>query len=584
MAQYINTFNVDLATMNMPVILRQFVGEGNNNANKIVAKLFMNGEPQTAAGTCTGKVIRPDGNTVLLNGSTSGNEAYIILDGESCAYPGQIEISITLTNGEQVTTVLKAYGIVHRTTTSSVIPEGTPISIDEIIALLEDFDSGKYFNVDSTIITGDGTESAIADHDSVQVNTLYRLQLTTKMSWLPSDYPTNAEIYYLIDIEHEFSDDSAVTECILSYKMEPCWVRMKQPYGSFGNWVEITGDTYRPYSTIITGDGTQSDIASHSAVKRNTLYRLQLTTKMSWLPSDYPTSGKTYYLLDYVMPFTSGSSETEIIYDENMTPSWVRQKQPGGSFAAWAGVVGGRLQVICQPGTDTIQTAVATAMWVGHADVILMPGEHIITSINGNGMSIGNDVRIIGMAGSIIKCHSSADSQYFSVFYAGAGDFEMIGVNIDASRIRYCVHDDPPIEVAGTPARHVYRECNMYIDNTQNTLWPNHQCIGGGMGMHTQIVIENCVFDAASPDAQLGLVSYHNNGESGAEGLIFIKDCWFKKSAGTARFGWYGTSTKVTPCYVANCLLGTAPVIRAETAGSTVENMSLKAWGNEIAT
>ena len=37
---------------------------------------------------------------------------------------------------------------------------------------------------------------------------------------------------------------------------------------------------------------------------------------MSWLPSDYPTSGKTYYMLDYVMPFTSGSSETEIIYDE----------------------------------------------------------------------------------------------------------------------------------------------------------------------------------------------------------------------------------------------------------------------------
>ena len=485
MAQYINTFNVDLATMNMPVILRQFVGEGNNNANKIVAKLFMNGEPQTAAGTCTGKVIRPDGNTVLLNGQISGNEAYIILDGESCAYPGQIEISITLTNGEQVTTVLKAYGIVHRTTTSSVIPEGTPINIDEIIALLEDFDSGKYFNVDSTIITGDGTESVIADHDSVQVNTLYRLQLTTKMSWLPGDYPT---------------------------------------------------------------------------------------------------SGKTYYMLDYVMPFTSGSSETEIIYDENMTPSWVRQKQPGESFAAWAGVVGGRMQVICQPGTDTIQTAVAAAMWVGHADVILMPGEHIITSIDGNGMSIGNDVRIIGMAGSIIKCHSSVDSQYFSVFYAGAGDFEMIGVNIDASRIRYCVHDDPPSAAAGTPARHVYRECNMYIDNTQNTLWSNHQCIGGGMGMHTQIVIENCVFDAASPDAQLGLVSYHNNGESGAEGLIFIKDCWFKKSAGTARFGWYGTSTKVTPCYVANCMLGTAPVIRAETSGSTVENMSLKAWGNEIAT
>ena len=104
------------------------------------------------------------------------------------------------------------------------------------------------------------------------------------------------------------------------------------------------------------------------------------------------------------------------------------------------------------------------------------------------------------------------------------------------------------------------------------------------MGLHTQIVIENCVFDAANPDSNLGLVSYHNNDTAGAEGMIFIKDCEFKKSQGTARFGWYGASTIVTPCYVANCKLGTAPVIRAETSGSTNENMSLTTWGNVIAT
>lgn len=485
MAQYKNTFNVDLAGHNKPVPLKQMVAEGNNSANKIIVNVMEDGQPVGLGGSCQGKVVRADGVTVLINGVIDGNTAYIVLDGNSYAVPGVIWIAIDWVSGGNTTTLLKAYGFVEDITTNSVIPAGNVLNIDTVIEMVQAFATGLYLAADDTIISGDGTASGIADHDDVV---------------------------------------------------------------------------------------------------QNTLYRLQVTTKMSWLPSDYPSSGRTHYLCDYYLPFSGDNAVTEVIYDENMSVRWVRQKQPYGSFGNWNGVKGGRMQITVSPGTNLIQDALSMAYWIGDADVILLPGEHVITSINGNGMDVGKNIRVIGNPGSIIKCNSSVDSQYFSVFYCGEGDFEMIGVNIDASRIRYCVHDDPPSGVAGTPARHVYRECNMYIDNTQNALWSNHQCIGGGMGLHTQIVIENCVFDAANPDSNLGLVSYHNNVESGAEGLIFIKDCEFKKSQGTARFGWYGASTKVTPCYVANCKLGTAPVIRAETSGSTNENMSLTTWGNVIAT
>ena len=484
MAQFKNTFNVDLAGHNKPVPLRQMVAEGNNSANKIIVNVTENGEPVGLGGSCHGKVVRADGVTVLIDGTISGNTASVILDGNSYAVVGPLWISIEWSNGDDLTTLLKTYGYVENISTNSVIPAGDVLNIDTIIEMVQSFATGLYLSADDTIISGDGTASGIADHDDVVHNVLYRLQVTTKMSWLPSDYPSTAKIHYLID---------------------------------------------------------------------------------------------------YYLPFSGDDAVTEVIYDENMIVKWVRQKQPYGTFGNWNGFKDGRLQIKCQAGTDLIQSALSLAYWNGDADVILLAGEHIITSINGNGMDLGHNIRVIGEAGSIIKCHSSVDSQYFSVFYAGEGDFELIGVNIDASRIRYCVHDDPPSAVAGTPARHVYRECNMYIDNTQNSLWPNHQCIGGGMGLHTQIIIENCVFDGANPDSQLGLVSYHNNVESGAEGLIFIKDCQFKKAQGTARFGWYGTSTQVTPCYVVNCLLGTAPVIRAETSGSTSENMSLTTWGNVIA-
>ena len=894
MAQYKNMFNVDLSGQNSPVMLRQMIAEGNVYANRVGAIVSENGQAVQLGGSCSGKVIRADGVTVLLTGVVDGSSAYVVLDGESYAVPGNIEITVTWTSGSNVTTLLKAYGTVERTQTSEIIPSNTPLNIDEILALLEGFASGEYFKADSTIIVGNGTLSEIADHDDVLPNVLYRLQVTTKMSWLPSAYPTDGSIYYLIDITHKFGSSTGVAEIIFDYTMQPKWIRQKQPSASWGSWSVVPSEAqqlfalaFKSDTTIITGDGTASEIANHNNVKENTLYRLQLTTKMSWLPSNYPTDGSVYYLIDITHHFTNNTvGIAEMIFDYTMQPKWIRQAQPGSSFGSWAAVdngvealtkvvfrsdsmiitgdgtvsaiadhsnvvpnmlyrfqlttkmswlpsdyptdgsimyfmsitmpftlgrtsvtevlfnekmivqyvrnrqpdstsfdswskyienihtdstiitgdgtssaianhdkvnantlyrlqlttkmswlpsdyptdasimylmditipfgvnigiaeivfdymmrprwirqaqpsqsfggwekidyafevdstiitgdgtssaianhdkvranmlyrlqlttkcswmptdyvangsvhflldvthhfgsyVGvvelildehfrikwarsaqpngsfgswyaekdGRLVITLSPGTNTIQNAVALAVYLGNADVILLPGSHIISTFDGNGMSIGNNVRVIGTPDAIIQADSAEGNQYFSPFYAGTGDFELIGVNITCSNVRYCVHDDPPSASASTPARHVYRDCSFYIDNTENSLWPNHQCIGGGMGMHTTIEVENCYFEAADPDYNLGLLSYHNNGNADAQGLIFVKDSEFAGANGTVRFGWYGASTLITKCYVVGCKMGHAPVIRAETEQSTNENMTLIQWGNVI--
>lgn len=486
MAQYKNTFDIDLVEKNGPVNLRSMVCQANNAANVIAVRVFENGESVQLAGTCVGRILRADGKTVVLNGTISGNTASITLDSQCYAVVGFVAISINWVSGDKVTTLLKAHGYVEKIQTETLIAGESLPSYDEMLALVEQLSAENVFRADTTIIAGDGTVSSIADHNNVQQNTMYRMQLTTKMSWLPSEYPTTGAIYYLIDISHPYN-------------------------GSYG--------------------------------------------------------------------------VAELIMDEAAQLRWVRTQQPGGSFSAWRKYVSGRCQIECNPGTNTIQNAVDTAMWLRDADVILKPGTYSITNFSGNGMSIGNGVRVLGHPDAVISAINSGTSQYFSPFYAGEGDYELNGVKLVCKNVRYCVHDDPPSAVSGTPARHKFINCDMYIDNTGNTGWTNHQCIGGGLGRHTIINIENCHFEAADPQSNLGLVSYHNNGASDAEGMIFIKDSMFVGDEGTARFGWYGQSQKITKCFVVGCAMGHAPVIRAETTDSSspYQNMELITWNSGVA-
>ena len=85
-----------------------------NRANKIVVKIFRDGEPVTLSGTLSANVILPDNSTLLIeSGTISGNEASIVLPEEAYDYPGMISIFLKLSSGSSVITICSVTAVVY---------------------------------------------------------------------------------------------------------------------------------------------------------------------------------------------------------------------------------------------------------------------------------------------------------------------------------------------------------------------------------------------------------------------------------------------------------------------------------------
>ena len=65
-----------------PVQVKQLSGNlfsADNNANKIGVKVYDNGQTASLSGTVYGYIVRDDEQTVVVQGTLSGNKASIIL-------------------------------------------------------------------------------------------------------------------------------------------------------------------------------------------------------------------------------------------------------------------------------------------------------------------------------------------------------------------------------------------------------------------------------------------------------------------------------------------------------------------------
>lgn len=210
------------------------------------------------------------------------------------------------------------------------------------------------------------------------------------------------------------------------------------------------------------------------------------------------------------------------------------------------------------------------------------------------GMYLGFGNTIEFSTNAFVKClyngSNSLVMERFSPFNASSTEnndkqgFMVIGLNIDCKNVRYCVHD----ECAGTTKyrHHQYINCTMHIDNTQSQYANLYvQCIGGGLGKQCRIDVIGGYYKSETADATRGAISYHNASGSGAtadaKSEINVDGVYFDGN-GSISFGYYGASTLITNCYVRNCSMSAAPNVHAETESSTVVNMQLKAWNNEI--
>ena len=211
-------------------------------------------------------------------------------------------------------------------------------------------------------------------------------------------------------------------------------------------------------------------------------------------------------------------------------------------------------------------------------------------AVGNSGLKLYNDITIKCTSNTLITCHYTGSNNnvkiYFSPFNLNKdngklGGFTLENVHLECSNVRYAVHDES--NGFDIPYRNQYINCVMSIDNRNNDAWASRQCIGGGLGGASEIIIRDCVFESLTNEgtAGTGIVSYHNGGTGRSD--VVIRDCYFK-GKDTVKASWHGTSTKVSTMTVSGCSMGLAPYNQAETSGDTVENMELITWNNEIRT
>lgn len=196
-------------------------------------------------------------------------------------------------------------------------------------------------------------------------------------------------------------------------------------------------------------------------------------------------------------------------------------------------------------------------------DMILKNGVHVIFSQNAN-----------------VHYEFTPTTEYygrtFTPFRSGAGGFTLEGLNLSVTGARYCIHDE---RAAYTDQyNNIYKNCNFYLDNTQNT-WGYRQCIGGGLGTNGNIIVENCTFESEGHPNQ-DIVSWHNTSAANARSEIVIKDCYFKN--GTIRFSWYGNSQDISTMIITNCNLRKPIIHTAETVDAPYQNTEVIEWNNIV--
>lgn len=124
-------------------LVRRDVGEilatGDALANRFGARLYDGGAEVAAESlTVTGYYIRPDGGTLLISGSQSGNMVYVDLPQNCYTYDGAFTLSLKISGGSAVQTLVIFDGRISLTTTDTIIDNERIIpSIEEIRAQMD---------------------------------------------------------------------------------------------------------------------------------------------------------------------------------------------------------------------------------------------------------------------------------------------------------------------------------------------------------------------------------------------------------------------------------------------------------------
>lgn len=320
------------------------------------------------------------------------------------------------------------------------------------------------------------------------------------------------------------------------------------------------------------------------------------------LPTDYPLTGITAYLQSFKAYYSKVNYiVSQLIFVPSKMTYYRREYNSGNdTWSEWHSYIFESNKII-HVGSghpySTIRAAVAEAILTKGTTVMIHAGtydlaEEFAEELEANpstvyGITLGNDVKLIFDAGVYVTAKiplNNTRRTYFNPFRV-YGNCEIIGLNIDVSNTRYCVHD----EGSGIQSWKVtFKNCVMknhseiYTDAQGDHCY--YQCIGGGMGKNTFVRIENCIFDSmAGVNPNVAAVSYHNGSASDCDGTIFVSNCYFADD-NYLSVQYYGTSETVSMLYANNNSFGDEIACIPETAGSTTVNFAVKEWLNEVRT
>lgn len=261
--------------------------------------------------------------------------------------------------------------------------------------------------------------------------------------------------------------------------------------------------------------------------------------------------------------------------------------------------VSNKMQTVYHVGSGqeftTLRAGIARAIKIPNATVIVHPGTYDLTSefaaeiaaasSTGNvGIVLQNDVTVIFMPGAKVTAlfPSSSDwiNIHFSPFLTGSSGFTIIGLDIEASNCRYCLHDE--LSGADVQYRNIIKNCimKMTYDSASGASTPIMQCIGGGLGKHGYIEITGGKYTSVSNvTGENPTISYHNSATANSWSQIFIDNVYVSNCF---RFGYHGVSTDKTPVMVSNCSMASAIIERAEELSDLVDNFDVTEWNNTI--
>lgn len=419
---------------------------------------------------------------------------------------------------------------------------------------------------------------------------------------LPSrtDYALDASVFFVQTI----GISASLTAQIATFGHKSLgrqFIRTKV-YGTWNQWI------------LVSDRGYVWNTASHARYTTADALPAQTTFIGNLVNPDYDTSHlppRVPYNLDASLFLISTDGNSVLmfqtaIFGNNGTAKIFTRTRISGSWTAWKPIMGGDIYIIDKAGSGNNTSLVAGIIEAYEAEfkyIKILAGTYdmvseyralygddwetdILNSAYSGGLPIGNGMVLDFSPGAQVtfdysNYRNATINNTTSAFIAKGGDFEINGLNLACKNIRYCIHDEMN---SNGEYKHVYNNCKMSMIDDANTSWKSCQCIGGGMGKSGNIEIRNCLFysDNNGANAGIGAVSFHNGAAAGIQSFVSIIGCYFDGNNGTIRASWYGVSTLISEVLASGNSFKIAPIYRAETQDSNIQNIKLTAFNNEV--